>query len=52
MKNFISSMAAMNAVMNELGLDGQELYGLSIVRAVADSIRTIQSGIVDENNAA
>ena len=33
MKNFISSMAAMNAVMNELGLDGQELYGLSIVRA-------------------
>lgn len=33
MKNFISSMAAMNAVMNELVLDGQELYGLSIVRA-------------------
>lgn len=33
MKNYISSMAAMNAVMNELGLDGQEIYGLSVVRA-------------------
>lgn len=33
MKNYISSMAAKNAVMNELGLDGQEIYGLSVVRA-------------------
>lgn len=33
MKNYISSMVAMNALTNELGLDGQELYNLSIVRA-------------------
>ena len=33
MRDFISSAAAINAVMNELGLAGQELYELSVVRA-------------------
>lgn len=33
MKQYITSAAAMNAVFDELGLTGQEIYGLSIVRA-------------------
>ncbi len=32
-KDYIGSMTALNALMHELGLDGQELYGLSAVRA-------------------
>ncbi len=32
-KEFISSTAAINAVMNELDLAGQEIYELSVVRA-------------------
>lgn len=33
MKQYITSLAAMNAAFTELSLTGQEIYALSIVRA-------------------